>query len=441
MSWTPEQVLGLAPDEKAAKAGRGQSSPARWSSLGKSDRALWGLCQGSGAKPYETTVDLAEPAFRCSCPSRKFPCKHGLGLMLLWAQAPGAIPAGEPPAWAGEWLSARDDRAAKRAEPTSSTAADPEEAAAKAAAAAQRRAEQREHRIAAGLDELELWLGDLVRRGFAQAEQLPRSHYEETARRMVDAQAPGLARRVRELGALIGSGEEWPEQALVQVGALHLLIAAYRRQNALDGPLRAEVRAQVGWSMSKEDAVAGERVADRWNVVGQSHSEEDRLRVRRTWLQGAHSERWGLLLDFAAANQPLPPGPATGQAVIGALAYYPGAAPVRALVVRQDSVAAADGLRAAGVDAAYEQRAQTLARNPFAERIPIAAAGTLAAHRGRWHLAGDGGSALPLHPAFAPSAAKLLAVSGGEAVAVFGEWLRDGLLPMSACIDGEVLPL
>jgi uncharacterized Zn finger protein len=26
------------------------------------------------------SVDLSGPAFRCTCPSRKFPCKHGLAL-------------------------------------------------------------------------------------------------------------------------------------------------------------------------------------------------------------------------------------------------------------------------------------------------------------------------------------------------------------------------
>ena len=41
--------------------------------------------QGSAASPYQTGIDLSEPAFQCTCPSHKFPCKHGLGLFLLLA--------------------------------------------------------------------------------------------------------------------------------------------------------------------------------------------------------------------------------------------------------------------------------------------------------------------------------------------------------------------
>ena len=68
--------------------------------LGATDAALWGLCQGSGSKPYQTAIDLTEPAFKCSCPSRKFPCKHALGLMLLFAQDAGRLSEPAPPEWA-----------------------------------------------------------------------------------------------------------------------------------------------------------------------------------------------------------------------------------------------------------------------------------------------------------------------------------------------------
>jgi SWIM zinc finger len=46
---------------------------------------VWGLCAGSGKRPYQTVVDLTGPAYKCSCPSRKFPCKHALALLLNWA--------------------------------------------------------------------------------------------------------------------------------------------------------------------------------------------------------------------------------------------------------------------------------------------------------------------------------------------------------------------
>ena len=67
-----------------------------------------GACQGSGSKPYQVQIDLAEPAFKCSCPSRKFPCKHALGLLLIHATTPAAIVKAERPAWVSEWLASRE---------------------------------------------------------------------------------------------------------------------------------------------------------------------------------------------------------------------------------------------------------------------------------------------------------------------------------------------
>src|SRR5687768_10629876 len=78
-TWTSEQLAALAPDAASVAAARSVSGPRQWSSAGHDERAVWGTCRG-----YQTAVELAGPAFSCSCPSRKVPCKHALGLLLLW---------------------------------------------------------------------------------------------------------------------------------------------------------------------------------------------------------------------------------------------------------------------------------------------------------------------------------------------------------------------
>ncbi|WP_301130614.1 SWIM zinc finger family protein, partial [Streptomyces cacaoi] len=118
--WTAEQISALAPDAASRKAGSKLSTARPWSATGTDGSAVWGLCKGSGSRPYQTVVDLdggQGPGYKCSCPSRKFPCKHALGLLLLWAQEPQAVPdtAEEPPEWAGAWLESRSRRAARKA--------------------------------------------------------------------------------------------------------------------------------------------------------------------------------------------------------------------------------------------------------------------------------------------------------------------------------------
>src|SRR5215207_7589452 len=112
---TSEQILALAPDAASARAGAALATGRKWTRLGGDGRAVWGECLGSGARPYQTRADLADLAAKCSCPSRKFPCKHGLALLLLLTTEPELFTAGEPPAWVSEWLASRTERAERRA--------------------------------------------------------------------------------------------------------------------------------------------------------------------------------------------------------------------------------------------------------------------------------------------------------------------------------------
>ena len=94
LTLTAEQVRTLAPDASAARAAEALGSPRRWTAAGRSDVAAWGLCQGSGSTPYQVAVDIAGPAYKCSCPSRKIPCKHALGLLFFVAD--GGAPTASP---------------------------------------------------------------------------------------------------------------------------------------------------------------------------------------------------------------------------------------------------------------------------------------------------------------------------------------------------------
>jgi len=85
VEWSRERIEQLAPDAASAKAGLGLAKPAQWRTLGRSDQVIWGECQGSGANPYQVRVALANAVYRCTCPSRKQPCKHTLALLYLYA--------------------------------------------------------------------------------------------------------------------------------------------------------------------------------------------------------------------------------------------------------------------------------------------------------------------------------------------------------------------
>ena len=429
-------MLALAPDASASKAGQGLASPRSWSGLGQDERAVWGLCQGSGKKPYQTQVDLSEPAFKCSCPSRKFPCKHALGLLLLWA-ASGEVPVAPRPVWVEEWLASREQRA-ERAAVRAEQPVKPPDPAAQA-----KRAAQREERVAAGVGELRQWLSDLVRRGLAEAQREPWQFWELTAARMVDAQASGLATRVRRIGnAPYSAGDAWAERMLEEASLLQLLGEAYERRELLSEPTQADVRQLVGWSVPTEEVLAGERVRDTWAVVGQVVTEDERLRSQRTWLRGETTRRDALILLFAPAGQVLDPGVVFGTAVDAELVFYPGAAPLRALVADRhgDPVVLERLPGYASVADALAARAAVLALNPWLDRFPVALRGVVPARVGeRWALVDPSGGALQL--ARRRDWWELAAVSGGHAIDVFAEMDGEELTVISAASERRVVLL
>ncbi len=442
-----EQVLALAPDASAAAAGRKLASTRQWRSLGCNTQALWGECQGSAL--YQVRADLATLSVKCSCPSRKQPCKHGLGLLLLGAASPEALAEGEPPEWVATWLArpapAAMPRAAAPRAISAPTALAP--AAAAAAAAAGKRAEKRQRLVRAGIETLDLWLHDLIRNGLGQVEAQPAAFWESQAARLVDAQAPGLAARLRAMAEIIHASDDWPQRLLDALGQLALLTHAYSRLDMLDSTLREDVRQLVGWTlMADEVAARGEHLSDEWLTRGQWIDDAERVRVQRTWLLGAQSGRLALVVQFSAVGQPFGETFLPGARFAGELCFWPSAYPLRARVASRAEAApeplcALDTAQGhASVEAFLTVWAEALARQPWLDRLGCALRDVtpIPTPEGDWLLADHAGAALPLA---GDAHWRLLALSGGRPLDLLGEWDGTRLLPLGALAEGMFTPL
>ena len=431
MNWTTEQIMALAPDAASAKAGQGLATARKWLSLGADEQAAWGLCQGSGKNPYQAQIDLSEPAFRCSCPSRKFPCKHGLGLFLLLASSSAAFKEKKAPDWVVEWMESRAKRAEQRAEKQAKA-----EAGDKIVdeAAQAKRAASREAKVKAGLGELELWLRDITRGGLAAAQSQPPQFWERMAARLIDAQAPGVARLVREMAGVPASGEGWEGRLLERSSRLYLLIEGFKRIAELPEATQADIRALIGWTQNQDELLRLDGTRDRWLVLGQRVEEEDRLRVQRVWLWGERSGRAALVLHFAHGQQQLDASFVTGAAIEAELVFFPGAYPLRA-IVKQRQGAPAPPERISGyakiVDA-HEAFTSAMAAYPWLEKFPMPLLNVTPLRRGdAWFVRDAEGRALKIAPRF-EFGWTMLALSGGRGIDVFGEWDGDHLWPLSA---------
>jgi hypothetical protein len=437
ISLTPEQVIAQAPDAASAKAGRDLAMLAKWVSAGFDEQAVWGECKGSGKLPYQISIELAEPAFNCSCPSRKFPCKHGLGLLLLYAA--NQLKAGAPPDFCSEWLAKRSENKERKREKTEAELT-PEEIARREKAKIKRTGE-REIKVAAGLQELEMWSSDMIRQGLAAAQSHPTEYWEKMSKRLIDAQAPNVARLVRQMSSLVYQknryGEKLPEKLLEHLSRIYLICESYRRIGELPEAVQADVKTAVGFTFKEEELQNVEVVEDTWQILGVRVFEEEKLRVQRVWLSGEKSRRRALLLNFAFQNQPLEVGFVAGAKFSAEIAFYPGNFPQRAYVkTRKESQTIETPFGCENFTDFLSDYCDALAKNIWLETFPAMLLNVVPVRRGKfWYLRDRDGELLQIDSDF-DAVWNLFAVCGNEPRAIFAEWDGEMLLPLGVWVEG-----
>jgi len=452
MALTLERIEALAPDQSSLAAARKLLKPATWPTLAVGEGLVWGECQGSGSTPYRVVVSEADSGYKCTCPSRKFPCKHSLALMWFRAEGKVSFAPAAVPEWVKDWLGRRRGSAASseklaeegptRTKPAihlledeQASAADPKTEA-RAAAARERNRSDREAGILAGLDDLDQWLADQVDRGIAAFVAQGSKECRSIAQRLVDAKAPGLATRLDALPTRLFTLHEpaRPIAAIQELGQIYLLAEAYRRQTELPPPLAADVRQAAGWSITREALLADEtalRFNGIWHVVAAlSEVQPDRLRRVETWLwreaAGDTAPRFALLLDFIpVATGAATSGYMTGDRIEAELIFYPSARPLRAQIVRTvggaQHVTADFELASASLDSAYAGYEQALAELPWLGAWPLAFRNARVRRNGEalFLCSADDGVALPLLEAQSALALPLASLNTLDGIALW----------------------
>ncbi len=432
---TLEQVLTMAPDASSASAGKKLANEKHWKNLGQNADALWGECQGSAL--YQVRVEISSLAVQCSCPSRKLPCKHGLGLLLIAVNTPAALPQSKAPEWVVSWLTKRA-AATKRKETVKESG---ETKANQPPSAAQlKTAEKRIAQVTQGIEQLDLWLNDLVRNGLGNLGTQPAKFWEEQAQRMVDAQAPALATRIRKLAALPHSTPDWPEKLLDRLGQLALLSQAFSRLPHLDPALQEDVKQLLGWSLKEDEVLLrGERVRDDWLILGQVVEDGDRTRMQRTWLLGATTKRTAYILQFALSGSAFEKSYPLGTRQQGDLVFWPGAEAQRALIEHRHGDMHPLTDLSTGMST-IEQFCATIAaakaRQPWQDCFLCTLHNVTPVRSivdNSWYIRDRDGYALPLvrgeHWQF-------LALSGGLPVDFAAEWNGEVLTPLCVLAEG-----
>ncbi len=181
---TEEMIRTLAPNAAAAANGKKISSMGYFRALSKTEdeTLIFGECMGSGKNPYCTSVDFSgpSPVFRCSCPSRQFPCKHSLAIMYEWLAKKEFTVAEIPNDIAG-----KREKAAKRAEKAALSAEEKKPPKQNKAAAEKKLKKQAE-----GLELAEQFVTDMFTMGISSVSKSAAEQYRILAKQMGDYYLP-----------------------------------------------------------------------------------------------------------------------------------------------------------------------------------------------------------------------------------------------------------
>ncbi len=454
LHWTNEQILALAPDPNTLKRGQGLANAKKWLSLETDGRAIWGRCKSSGSAHYETTIDLKGPAFKCNCPSRKFPCKHSIGLLLYSQSNPDNVEiAKELPEDVAEWINKRDAKSSSEKKEKS-----PEESK-KAEDRKAKAFDARMQLMESGMDDLYNWLTDIIRTGMATvdggASEMVSSKqvyqkdssvelWRSISMRMVDSKLPGIGRKIRELALIRGVGSDWPLRMLEELSDLFLILKGFNKLKEIPEALQKDLLGILGVNTPKETLLNQKGIEDNWMVIGQFEGTNiDNALVRRTWFLGEETERYALILEYDYINQGFPFHWPKGRIFRGEMLYYPSMTPMRAIMrnqaITEHIVDAWKGYES--IQKFSEDYARELGKNPWLSDFPVALSHLSPIIENESLILVDRkGKGLPVLNKEL-SNWKIMALSGGVPIDVFGEWTGKKLNPLAVLAENRFISL
>lgn len=251
ISITEEFIETAAPNADAAKNGKALVLKSKFLKFHQTpdETLLFGHCQGSGKEPYLCSADFAQPhapVYRCTCPSRQFPCKHSLGLLYAFMQGKSFAPAEAP-----EAIASKRDKAAARVEKKKEDADKPK-VVNKTALAKKIKAQLE------GIDLLEKLTLDLVRLGIGNMNAKSAREIEEQAKQLGNAFLPGAQASLHRYTKLFYTDEATERssaqresiysEALDQLGRLQAIVRqgrAYLQRRLEDPELKPETDSAI----------------------------------------------------------------------------------------------------------------------------------------------------------------------------------------------------
>ncbi len=337
------------------------------------------------------------------------------------------------PAWVSEWIARRAEKEEKK-ETKDKEPADETTGA--------KRQENRHKKVSDGVEEVLLWIKDIVRNGMVGIPEKSAPFWEGMTKRMIDVQAPGLANAIKSLRDSNFFKEGWQSEFLDGLLNMYLLIKAYQNRESLPHLLQEDVESRIGFTYNQDELKEQKGITDVWLVLAKQVSEEDNLTTERFWLQGMHTHQTALLLQFIIRGQGGSVSLTPGMYVQAELVFFPSVVPVRALIKKQmASKPQMANTFFSGWKEIAEKETNVNAQLPFVSARPYLIKDvTPIRYEQDWWLTDMSNDWVKISDAFA-SIWKLMAISGGRPVTLSVIGKENIFQPLGIWVNETYQPL
>jgi len=292
-----------------------------------------------------------------------------------------------------------------------------------------------------GANEIVVWLADVINNGITTLYNQPEDFWESISKRMVDAQLSGISNRLKHIKNAIAQEDE--EYIIDAISEIYLLAKSLQKIESLSEDMALSLLKAGGYNITKKHLVNAELIKDEWLVLGVVLGEEDKIRFRRTWIQGQRTKFMGQILDYAWGKQDFMQNWQAGRTFRGDIRVYPGAYKLRVYIEAHTHTPQLFNSFAAypDLDAFLKAYTMAIASNPVLYRFPVCLKEVSIQLKDQEAYIVD--KALNSIPCFCSENVKwgLIAAGSGLNIQVFGEWDGTHFLPLSLIKEGRFIKI
>ncbi|MFK7807787.1 MAG: hypothetical protein AB8F74_08330 [Saprospiraceae bacterium] len=285
--------------------------------------------------------------------------------------------------------------------------------------------------MTSGAEDLEQWMLDAIRQGFAALDK-QNEEWDSIISRMIDAKSRGLALQLRIIAT--DRAEGWPERLLDVFSQLYLSTQGVQNFEKLNSELQEQLLQVIGVTVKQKELLEQKGIKDDWLVLScWSGINLDQAAMQKTWLLSLENQQIALLLEYDYMGQGFKNNFKIGQIINGEIIYFPGTYPMRATLKdwKHSTKMESRLLPYSDFSTFLKAYSEALAENPWLKKFPCIIENTIPhTEAGKFYLLDKRQTVIEMKLVDIVGWT-LLSISSTKPLTIFGEWDGERFHPLS----------